>query len=680
MSNGRKLANIILGTEVNITNVDSDLANSISSIKTRLDSDDTKLQSLDTAVKAGFTNLADSDLIVSQLTAKITSVITNLDSDTIALQTVNTKIGLIKSRLDSDDAKLQAIGTELSSEISATNTDVTSIKSRLDSDDTKLQLLDTSIQTIKGRLDSDDDAIQTLTSLASSAVGAAGLSDSDLKVVADLRNELDSEILTVRNLQLSNINYTYTATADQTTYSGTDNNSLTLAYTAGTIQVFLNGIKLDDADFTATDGTSVNLVEGAQLGHQLTIIVPSVKSNYTTVVPTNWANSTQEAKILRSSWNTGDDFFGMGVSLDESGNTAIIGSVKIVGGARGYVHFFTRSGTTWTQGQTLTRTGGASADRRNFAQKPVLSKDGTFAAVPARDDDNPSGGLDTGAVYMYALSGSTWSQVQILAPAGSDISNDSRFGRGIDITKDGSYVIVGAAAQKAVYVYLKTGTNTWTLQQKITPSNSTGDDYGANVAISSENGDRAIISHEGRDRVFIWSRSGTTWSQEAEIAPASPNDVGGADWDVRSSVAISGDGDTVVFGDQGKSEIYVYTRSGTTWSLQQTITPTETIGTGAGEISKWGASISLSTDGNIFAVGTRYYNYLGNAETGQTQVWQRSGTTWTEKKKIQSADIAAGDHFGISNAISGDGKTLLVGAQRDDDNAGNAGAAFVFTA
>ena len=61
-------------------------------------------------------------------------------------------------------------------------------------------------------------------------------------------------------------------------------------------------------------------------------------------------------------------------------------------------------------------------------------------------------------------------------------------------------------------------------------------------------------------------------------------------------------------------------------------------------------------------------------------MWERSGTSWSEKKKIQSADIAANDAFGISNAISGDGKTLLVGASNDDDNASGAGAAFVFTA
>jgi len=539
--------------------------------------------------------------------------------------------------------------------------------------------LSSTINSFKTRLDSDDAKIQSLDTTLASVSAASGMSDSDLKVVADLRSQLDSEILFTRNLTLSYTNFLYNATAGQTSFSGNDANSASLYYTAGAIQVFLNGVLLTAEDFTATDGTTVVLTEPAQVSAQLIIVCPKFESNYNPIIPPNWTNSTQEAKILRASWNTADDFFGRSVTLDDSGNTAIIGSDKIVGGARGYLHFFTRSGTTWTQGQTLTRTGG-SVYKRGFADKVALSKDGNFAAAPAVSDDNPSGGLDTGTVYMYALSGSTWSQVSILAPTGSDIENNSRFGMDIDITKDGSYVIVGASEQKAVYVYYKTGATAWSLQQKITPSNSSGDDYGANVAINSDTGDTAIISHAGRDAIFIWTRSGTTWSQQAEIIPTSPNSVGGGEHAARSSVTISGDGDTIVFGDPGESAIYVYTRSGSTWSQQQKITPTETIGTSSGEISRWGQSITLSTDGNIFAVGTDRFNSLGNAETGQTQVWQRSGSTWTEKKKIQSADIGAEDHFGISNAISGDGKTLLIGAERDDDNASNAGSAFVFTA
>jgi hypothetical protein len=67
--------------------------------------------------------------------------------------------------------------------------------------------------------------------------------------------------------------YQYTATASQTTFSGADSNALTLAYTVGSIQVYLNGALLaNTTDYAATTGTSVVLSAGAGLGDSLTIL------------------------------------------------------------------------------------------------------------------------------------------------------------------------------------------------------------------------------------------------------------------------------------------------------------------------------------------------------------------------------------------------------------------------
>lgn len=57
--------------------------------------------------------------------------------------------------------------------------------------------------------------------------------------------------------------YEYTATSGQTTFSGADDNSASLSYAVGNIQVVMNGIVLDPSDFTATSGTSVVLASGA---------------------------------------------------------------------------------------------------------------------------------------------------------------------------------------------------------------------------------------------------------------------------------------------------------------------------------------------------------------------------------------------------------------------------------
>jgi len=67
------------------------------------------------------------------------------------------------------------------------------------------------------------------------------------------------------------VEFVYTATAAQTSFSGNDANSNSLAYTVGQIDVFLNGVRLSAADYTATNGTAVVLGAGAEVGDTLNI-------------------------------------------------------------------------------------------------------------------------------------------------------------------------------------------------------------------------------------------------------------------------------------------------------------------------------------------------------------------------------------------------------------------------
>jgi hypothetical protein len=66
--------------------------------------------------------------------------------------------------------------------------------------------------------------------------------------------------------------FEYTATASQTTFTGADSNSAVLAYDAGFIDVYLNGVKLAGADYTATSGTSIVLAAGAAVNDILMIV------------------------------------------------------------------------------------------------------------------------------------------------------------------------------------------------------------------------------------------------------------------------------------------------------------------------------------------------------------------------------------------------------------------------
>lgn len=67
--------------------------------------------------------------------------------------------------------------------------------------------------------------------------------------------------------------FKYTATASQTTFSGADLNGVTFAYTVGKIIVFINGVALNPTDdYTASTGTSVDLIIAASIGDSVVIV------------------------------------------------------------------------------------------------------------------------------------------------------------------------------------------------------------------------------------------------------------------------------------------------------------------------------------------------------------------------------------------------------------------------
>jgi hypothetical protein len=66
--------------------------------------------------------------------------------------------------------------------------------------------------------------------------------------------------------------YEYTATANQTTFSGADENSNTLSYNLDKVVVFMNGVRLlSDTDFTANTGNSIVFAESLNAGDIIAI-------------------------------------------------------------------------------------------------------------------------------------------------------------------------------------------------------------------------------------------------------------------------------------------------------------------------------------------------------------------------------------------------------------------------
>ena len=125
---------------------------------------------------------------------------------------------------------------------------------------------------------------------------------------------------------VSLILYEYTATAGQTTFSGSDDNSATLSYTVDNLQVVMNGIVLDPSDFTATNGTSVVLASGAAAGDVVNIY--AFKS-FTTADMVSKTNGGTFAGAV--TFGGGANFGG---NLDANGNNILLGDSSGTGNNR----------------------------------------------------------------------------------------------------------------------------------------------------------------------------------------------------------------------------------------------------------------------------------------------------------------------------------------------------------
>ena len=111
--------------------------------------------------------------------------------------------------------------------------------------------------------------------------------------------------------------FKYTASGGQTTFTGSDDNGNTLAYDAGFIDVYLNGVKLvNGTDVTVTSGTSVVLASGATANDIVDIVgfgtfnVASIAASNITSgtlndarLPTTMASKTLTGATVTTNYN-----------------------------------------------------------------------------------------------------------------------------------------------------------------------------------------------------------------------------------------------------------------------------------------------------------------------------------------------------------------------------------------
>ena len=176
----------------------------------------------------------------------------------------------------------------------------------------------------------------------------------------------------------------------------------------------------------------------------------------------------------------------------------------------------------------------------------------------------------------------------------------------------------------------------------------------------------AISLSDFRNRVLTSVRS-----QQAKIQ-ASDKQAGDK---FGYSVSISGDGNTAIAGalfEEYGGSAYIFTRSGTTWTQQAKIQASDKQAS-----DFFGHSVAISSNGNTALVGA-YNDHTGSDRTGSAYIFTRSGTTWTQQARIQASDKQASDNFGWSVAISDDGNTTIAGAYNEDTGGTDTGAAYIF--
>ncbi len=274
-----------------------------------------------------------------------------------------------------------------------------------------------------------------------------------------------------------------------------------------------------------------------------------------------------------------------------------------------------------------------------------LTLDGSTAVVGA-----PGGAPSTaspGAAYVFVRSGSAWSeQAMLTAPPGA-----SGKGFGWSVAISGSTIVVGApytGKSGEAYVFERSG-GSWSRQGELTASDpEAGDDFGWSVGVS---GSRAVVGAPHKNSrigaAYVFERSGATWSQRAKLTASDEH----TSVEFGSSVAISGS--TVLVGARYANHFdgraYVFERSGSSWSQQAKLTPSD------GSVGEFGSSVAIS--GSYAVVGAPHQG-TGARRPGAAYVFARSGLSWSQEDKLTPSDAAR--DFGSSVAISG--TSAIVGA------------------
>jgi hypothetical protein len=299
----------------------------------------------------------------------------------------------------------------------------------------------------------------------------------------------------------------------------------------------------------------------------------------------------------------------------------------------------------------------------------ALSQDGTTALIGQPGDNGANG-----VVWAYTRSGSSWTPQGSLSP--SDAVPETAFGQDVSLSADGTQAIVTGPLDNsdagAVWFFSRSG-STWTQDgPKVTQSGSSL--FGLAASMSADGNTALVDSPEvtasdgtlvRAGQVLVYARSGTTWSLQATLTSPDPVNF----FNFGFPLALSGDGNTAAI-TATPGTVLTYTRSGSTWT-QGPALPAPSGGGGAG--SGFGLGLAMAANGSTLLVGSPTQGANGGA-----WVYVKTGSTWAPQGPfLVPSDVSTPEVLGSASeelSLSADGNTALLG-----ENQLGPGGAWVFT-
>lgn len=384
----------------------------------------------------------------------------------------------------------------------------------------------------------------------------------------------------------------------------------------------------------------------------------------------------------------------LGTATQRFGRVSTKGDLMVVGAPNddtnatdagtAYVYRFNATTDAWVfESQLMPSDPEAGA---NFGVSTAV--DGDIAVVGAYLEDN-SKGTDAGAAYVFRRNTTTgvWSQEQKITPS-VGAANDQY---GLTMALAGTVLLVGAPfADTAngvdaglVYVYrYKNSIVKWVEETTLVDPDGAANDNagwslafdGATAAVGSPLENQSNVSDSGT--VGIWTVSGTTWTQTAELASAtlSPFSWFGSSVGVSGSDIVVGQRFYDITGATDCGACSFFTNIGGTWTPSGYF-----VNPDAASNDQFGQSAAMS--GKLAVVGSYLDNAFGRTDSGMAYTFRKGKGTrgWFLDQDLAASDGAASDGFGVSIACS-DEHIVIGGFQNDTANGTDWGVVYGFDA